>query len=143
MIDTSVLVAGLIENHEFHALARSLLVASSSNRIPGIVLAEAWSVLRRPPWSFDAATVDLALTPWMTEERLIATPASAYVSVLRAGRSLNLGGNVHDLLIAYTCAAAGLPLATLDRRQAALAATLPGLAVNLLLPDDPGSAAEE
>jgi predicted nucleic acid-binding protein len=56
--------------------------------------------------------------------------------VLSNGRSLNLGGNVHDLLIAHTCAVAGLPLTTLDRRQAALARMLPDLAVTLLLPDD-------
>jgi hypothetical protein len=45
------------------------------------------------------------------------------------------GGNVHDLLIAHTCAVAGLPLTTLDCRQAALARPLPGLAVTVLLPD--------
>lgn len=137
MIDTSVLVAGLTENHEFHALARPALV-TASGRIPGIVLAETWAVLRRAPWNLDAATVEQALSPWIAEDRIIPTPAGAYVAVLREGQALNLGGNVHDLLIAYTCAAAGLPLATLDRRQAALARTLPGLAVTLLLPDEAG-----
>jgi predicted nucleic acid-binding protein len=136
VIDTSVLVAGLTENHEFHALARPSVVAAAEGRIPGIVLAEAWAVLRRAPWNLDAATVTQALGPWMADNRIVATPEDAYVAVLRAGRSLNLGANVHDLLIAYTCASAGLPLATLDRRQATLAQTLPGLAVTLLLPGD-------
>ena len=134
MIDTSVLIAGLVENHEFHALARPSVVAASDGRIPGIVLAESWAVLRRGPWNLDAATVHRALTPWIAEERIIETPAGAYATVLRTGRSLNLGGNIHDLLIAYTCVAAGLPLATLDRRQATLASTVPGLEVTLLLP---------
>jgi predicted nucleic acid-binding protein len=71
----------------------------------------------------------------MTEERVVATPVGEYVAALRQGRALNLGGNIHDLLIAYTCAAAGLPLATLDRRQATLARDIPGLQVTLLLPD--------
>jgi predicted nucleic acid-binding protein len=139
VIDTSVLVAGLIENHEFHALARPSVLAAVSGRIPGVVLAETWSVLRRAPWNLDAAAVQQALNPWMTEDRIVATPSSAYAAVLREGRQLNLGGNVHDLLIAHTCAAAGLPLATLDRRQAALARNLPGPAVTLLLPDEAGS----
>jgi hypothetical protein len=71
----------------------------------------------------------------MAEVRVIATPVGAYVAALREGRSLGLGGNIHDLLVAYTCAAAGLPLATLDRRQAAMARVVPGLSVTLLLPD--------
>lgn len=140
MIDTSVLVAGLTSNHEFHALARPAVVAAAAGRIPGIVLAETWSVLRRSPWSLDTATVEEALRPWIAEERIVATPASAYTAVLRDGRALNLGGNIHDLLIAHTCAIAGLPLTTLDRRQAALARTLPGLTVTLLLPESEGSA---
>jgi predicted nucleic acid-binding protein len=141
MIDTSVLVAGLTQDHEFHSLARPLVVAAAQAHVPGIVLAEAWAVLRRTPWNLDAAAVQRALSPWTAEERIIQTPASAYVAALRRGRSLNLGGNVHDLLIAYTCASAGLPLTTLDRRQAALARTVPSLAVNLLLPDDTVSSA--
>ncbi|MGE0057976.1 MAG: PIN domain-containing protein [Dehalococcoidia bacterium] len=140
MIDTSVLVAGLIENHEFHAVARPAVVTAARGRIPGIVLAETWSVLRRAPWNLDPATVQQALKPWTSEERIISTPAAAYVAVLREGRTLNLGGNIHDLLIAYTCAAAELPLATLDRRQAAMASTIPGLSVNLLLPYQDGDA---
>ena len=141
MIDTSVLVAGLTENHEFHARARPSVLAAANGRIPGIVLAEAWAVLRRAPWNLAPNTVEQALAPWTVDERIVVTPASAYVAALGQGRSLDLGGNIHDLLIAYTCAGAGLPLATLDRRQATLARTVPGLSVTLLLPDDTGSAA--
>ena len=141
MIDTSVLVAGLVANHEFHEVARPAVVAAAGGRVPGIVLAETWSVLRRTPWSLDPATVEEALRPWIADDRVVATPVGAYVTVLREGRALNLGGNIHDLLIAHTCAAAGLPLTTLDRRQASLAKTLPGLAVTLLLPEPAGAAA--
>jgi predicted nucleic acid-binding protein len=59
---------------------------------------------------------------------------SGFTEVLRTGRSLNLGGNVHDLLIALTCRDHDLPLVTLDRRQSMLAAELADLESTLLLP---------
>jgi predicted nucleic acid-binding protein len=86
------------------------------------------------PWNLDARTVEQTLAPWSDEARIVATPASAYVEVLRIGRSLNLGGNVHDLLIALTCRDHDLPLVTLDRRRSVLAAELAGLEPQLLLP---------
>jgi predicted nucleic acid-binding protein len=81
-----------------------------------------------------ARTVEATLAPWCDEGRIVATPMSAYTEVLRTGRSLNLGGNVHDLLIALTCRHHDLPLVTLDRRQSVLAAELAGLESTLLLP---------
>jgi predicted nucleic acid-binding protein len=139
VIDTSVLVAGLLEEHEFNAIARPWVALAAGSRVPGIVLAETWSALRRAPWNLDSGTVEQILRPWMEVERIIATPASAYRDVLRQGRPLNLGGNIHDVLIVHTCAAAGLSLTTLDRRQAALARDVPGLEVTLLLPDEGGA----
>ena len=133
MIDTSVMVAGLVTNHEFHAIARPH-AAAARGQVPGIVLAETWAALRRAPWNLDARTVEATLAPWCDEDRIVATPASTYAEVLRTGRSLNLGGNAHDLLIALTCRDHGLPLATLDRRQSTLAAGLAGLDSTLLLP---------
>ena len=134
MIDTSVMVAGLVTNHEFHALARPHVAAAAHGRVPGVVLAETWAALRRAPWNLDARAVEVTLAPWSDEGRIVATPASAYTEVLRTGRSLNLGGNVHDLLIALTCRYHNLPLVTLDRRQSVLAAELAGLESTLLLP---------
>ncbi len=134
MIDTSVMVAGLVTNHEFHALARPHVAAAARGRVPGVVLAETWAALRRAPWNLDARTVEVVLAPWCDEGRIVATPASAYAEVLRNGSSLNLGGNVHDLLIALTCRYHDLPLATLDRRQSVLAAEIAGLESTLLLP---------
>lgn len=135
MIDTSVMVAGLVRNHEFHAVARPFVVEAARGQVPGIVVAETWAALRRWPWNLDAATVAQTLAPWDADGRVAATPASAYLEVLRTGRSLNLGGNVHDLLIAITCRDHGLPLATLDRRQTTLASGLHGLETILLLPN--------
>lgn len=135
MIDTSVMVAGLVRNHEFHSVARPHVVESARGQVPGIVVAETWAALRRAPWNLDAVTVAETLGPWSSEGRVAATAAWAYAEVLRTGRSLNLGGNVHDLLIAMTCRDHGLPLATLDRRQASLASGLTDLETILLLPE--------
>ncbi|MFP5308719.1 MAG: PIN domain-containing protein [Actinomycetes bacterium] len=134
MIDTSVMVAGLVADHEFHALARPHVVAAVESRVPGVVLAETWAALRRAPWNLGVQVVDAALAPWRTEDRIVATPASVYTEVLQTGRALNLGGNVHDLIIALTCRAHGLPLVTLDRRQSTLASGVASLDVTLLLP---------
>jgi predicted nucleic acid-binding protein len=133
MIDTSVLVAGLVSSHEFHELARPTIVAARNEPVPGIVLAESWAVLRRAPFNLDAAIVESALAPWATPAQIVATPPAAYAYALREGRALNLGGNVHDLLIALTCADRGQLLTTLDRRQAAIARTVPRLEVRWLL----------
>jgi predicted nucleic acid-binding protein len=51
VIDTSVLVAGLVSSHEFHDLARPAVVEAHREPLPGIVLAESWAVLRRAPCS--------------------------------------------------------------------------------------------
>ena len=47
VIDTSVMVAGLVTNHEFHELARPYLATAARGQVPGIVLAETWAALRR------------------------------------------------------------------------------------------------
>lgn len=136
MIDTSVMVAGLVSNHEFHELARPHVARSAQSTVPGIVAAESWAALRRGPWNLGAEVVEQLLAPWASSDRVAVTPADAYEYVLRNGRTVNLGGSVHDLLIALTCAAHGLPLVTLDRRQAALARAVPDLQVTLLVPGD-------
>jgi predicted nucleic acid-binding protein len=135
VIDTSVMVAGLVDNHEFHELARPHVAQAAQWTVPGIVAAESWAALRRGPWNLGADVVEQLLAPWASSHRVAVTPADAYEYVLRNGRTLNLGGSVHDLLIALTCAGHDLSLVTLDRRQATLARTLPDLAVTLLLPD--------
>jgi predicted nucleic acid-binding protein len=135
VIDTSVMVAGLVDNHEFHDVARPHVVQAAQARVPGVVVAETWAALRRGPWNLGPEVAEQLLAPWASSDRIVVTPADAYEYALRNGRALNLGGSVHDLLIALTCAEHDLPLITLDRRQATLARTLPGLPVSLLLPE--------
>ncbi len=133
MIDTSVLVAGLVQRHEFHDVARPAVTAAARGALPGIVVAEAWSVLRRFPFELSADVVAAALEPWRGEDRVLATPTSLYLRALQDGPLLQLGGNVHDYLVLLTCGLHGTGFATLDRRQAALASQVDGLDVDLLL----------
>lgn len=119
MIDTSVMVAALLTQHEHHAIARPYLPADG--QVPGIVLAETFAQLRRT-FALSAETAMTALAHWAgAPKRIAVLPASAYAEVFKRIVELNLGGNIHDALIAKTCAHNKLPLATLDRRQHAIA----------------------
>lgn len=122
MIDTSVMVAGLVPNHEFHARARPHVAAAARGQVPGIVLAQTRAALRRAPWDLDARTVATALARWSDQRRIVATSPATYAKSLRRARTCNLGGSMHDLLIALTCRDHDLPLVTLDRRPSTLAA---------------------
>jgi predicted nucleic acid-binding protein len=119
VIDTSVLVAALLTQHEHHGIARRHLPADGP--VAGIVLAETFAQLRRT-FSVSAEDAMAALGHWAKAPKRIAVlPASAYAEVFKRAVELNLGGNIHDALIAKTCAHHKLSLATLDRRQHAVA----------------------
>jgi predicted nucleic acid-binding protein len=133
VIDTSVLIAGLVEQHEHHAVARPAVLEAAEGAVPGVVIAEAWSVLRRRPFELSAKVVAAALAPWTQPQRVLGTPPELYVAALRAGPALHLGGNVHDYLVLLTCRQHGVRLSTLDRRQARLAVDVDDLDVDLLL----------
>lgn len=133
MIDTSVLVAGLIPDHEFHIRARPAVVAAARGRIPGPVIAEAWAVLRRAPWNLGPDVVGALLAPWSDEARIVAPASSDFVLAVEDAARLGSGGGVHDLVIARACATAQLGLVTLDRRQAAMAREIVDLDVTLLI----------
>lgn len=132
MIDTSVLLAGLVSNHEHHVLARPHVVAARTMPLPGIVLAEAFARLRGRPFGFDVTTAVSLLAPWRSPDRVLATPADAYVAAFDLAEEFHLGGNVHDLLIAMTVAGSHERLVTLDRRQARIAEGIVNEVVNLL-----------
>lgn len=130
MIDTSAMVAALVSSHEHHALARPHLTASG--RIPTIVLAETYAQLRRTFAQPAAAAVAL-LAPWATDpRRVLGTSARVTARTFSRAVELDLGGNVHDALIAACCADAGVTLVTLDRRQHTIALAL-GVASTYLL----------
>lgn len=131
MIDTSALLAALVRGHVHHVVARPHLRVDTV--VPAIALAEAFAQLRR---TFDqpAAVAAALLRPWSSQpDRVAATTPDVVAEVFDRATELDLGGNIHDALIAGTCAARNLPLATLDRRQHAIALALGARSV-LLLP---------
>ena len=129
-MDTSALVAALIADHEHHSLARPHLRAATA--LPAIVLAEAFSQLRRTYGQTAAATAAV-LAPWTAHaEGVLATSASAVAAAFARAQELDLGGNIHDALIAQVCREHGVALMTLDVRQHRLALAL-GVASTYLL----------
>ena len=133
MFDTSVLLAGLATNHEHHDLARPVVAAAREGPIAGLVLAEAFARLRGFPFHFDVVSTIELLAPWSRAPSVLATSSEVYEAVMGVARSLNLGGSIHDLLIAETYGRHDIEFVTLDGRQARLASGR-GLAVRHLAP---------
>jgi predicted nucleic acid-binding protein len=122
VIDTSALLAALIADHEHHDLARPQLTGQAA--VPAIVLAETFAQLRRT-FRQPADIATRVLRPWIDDPvRILGTPADAVATVLRRAVELDLGGNVHDALVAQVCLHHGTPLITLDRRQHTVALAL-------------------
>lgn len=122
MIDTSAMVAALVANHEFHEPARRHLLLTT--RVPAIVLAETYAQLRRT-FGQPATAASRLLGPWsMDKSRVLPTTAAVITAVFGKAVELELGGDIHDALIAQTCWQHRVPLATLDRRQHRIALAL-------------------
>jgi len=121
-MDTSALIAALIAEHEHHRLARPHLRPDAP--IPAIVLAETFAQLRRT-FRQPAAVVIALIRPWVeTSDLILPTTSSAVTAVLARSVELDLGGNIHDALIAKVCAERGVSMVTLDARQHQLALAL-------------------
>lgn len=122
MIDTSALIAALIADHDLHDLARARLTAVS--RVPAIVLAETFSQLRRTFGQSASVSATLLAPWWQDEDKILPTSATALSAVLSRAHELDLGGNVHDALIAQVCRESDVGLLTADARQHRLALAL-------------------
>lgn len=122
MIDTSALVAALVSDHEHHELARPRL--AEIKRVPAIVLAETFSQLRRTFGQPADLSARLLASWWQESERVLPTTTAALLVVLSRAGELDLGGNVHDALIAQVCRENRLSLLTADGRQHRLALAL-------------------
>jgi predicted nucleic acid-binding protein len=115
VIDTSALLAALIADHEHHERARPHIAGPAS--VPAIVLAEAFAHLRRT-FGQPADAAARVLRPWIDDPtHILPTSAAAVATVLGRAVELDLGGNIHDALIAQVCVQHDTPLVTLDRRQ--------------------------
>ncbi len=121
-MDTSAFVAALVADHEHHLLARPHL--RTDRPVPAIVLAETFAQLRRTFRQPASAATDL-LAAWTTDPELVlSTTRASVVTTFARAVELDLGGNIHDALIARTCGDHGVALVTLDQRQHRIALAL-------------------
>ncbi|MGH9055845.1 MAG: PIN domain-containing protein [Acidimicrobiales bacterium] len=129
-MDTSAIVAALVADHEHHTVTRPHLAKVTS--LPAIVLAEAFSQFRRT-FGQNASTATSLLAHWTADPtRVLTTTPSAVATVFARATELDLGGNIHDALIAEVCREHGAPLMTLDVRQHRLALALGASSTYLL-----------
>ena len=132
MIDTSAMVAALVANHEHHEVARPHL--SRTTKVPAIVLTETYAQLRRT-FNQQAGAATRLLVPWTeSPSQVLPTTSAAVCSVFARAVELDLGGNIHDALIAETCIQHETGLVTLDRRQHRIALALGAVSTYLLAP---------
>lgn len=82
MIDTSALVAGLVADHVHHDVARVEL--RGGVRIPAIVMAETFSVLRRA-FGQTATEAESLLHPWSADVNAVL-PTTADAVLVTFGR---------------------------------------------------------
>jgi toxin FitB len=137
-LDTSVLVAGLIDFGPQSAPAHSLLHAAAEKRIPSVATAwhcclEFFSVTTRLPAEFRLAPAD-ALR--LVEEEIFARmsvhelPAADRRGLLRAAAHDQIaGGRIYDAHIAEVARAAQANVVVTDNRRHFLAALRHGIRV--------------
>jgi predicted nucleic acid-binding protein len=128
-VDTNVLVAAHIVDHEHHDVAAD--AAAAASHALGQVLVEAWSVLRRH-FRLSADAVGTMLVAYLDDRDLVAPAGDDYLRVMQTGRAAALAGNVHDAVIVHTAARTDLALTTLDTGLHRLA---DGVVACRLLPD--------
>ena len=110
-VDTNVLVAAHVIDHEHHALSKD--VAADATHVLGQVAVECWSVLRRH-FRLPVDSVATMLNSYLEARSLVAPADTAYRQALRTGRALGLAGNIHDAVIVRTAEHSNLRLTTLD-----------------------------
>ena len=110
-VDTNVLIAALIREHEHHELA--LAPAAEATHVLGQVAVEAWSVLRRH-FRLPSDLVETMLGRYRAPRTMLAPSVDAYERALQRGAEAGLAGDIHDGVIVHTAAEAGLHLSTLD-----------------------------
>ena len=137
-LDTSVLLAGLVDFGPQSAPAQSLLHAVAEKRVTGPATAwhcclEFFSVATRLPPEFRLAPTDALL---LLEEEVFARmavhdlPASDRVPLLRAAaRDRLAGGRIYDAHIAEIARAAGADVVVTDNRRHFVSALRYGLRV--------------
>ena len=93
-------------------------------RVPAIVLVETFSQLRRTFGQPADLSARVLANWWADSKRVLPTTATALSVVLRRAGEMDIGGNVHDALIAQVCRENRSGLLTADGRQHRLALAL-------------------
>ena len=116
--DTSVVVPALLGWHEHHAMAGPAI--ADVQRLPGHVLAEAYSVLTRLPRGLSlapSAAADLLLSAFPGEP--LTLEGASYVRLLQELAAAGIrGGAIYDAVVAASATSESAELLTLDVRAA-------------------------
>ena len=137
-LDTSVLLAGLVDFGPQSAPAQSLLHAVAEKRVPGAATAwhcclEFFSVATRLPPEFRVSPADAALLLLQEVFSRIAVhdlPASDRMAMLQAAaRDSIAGGRIYDAHIAEVARAADANVVVTDNRRHFLSALRHGMRV--------------
>ncbi|MCC5946999.1 MAG: PIN domain-containing protein [Nitriliruptoraceae bacterium] len=110
-VDTNVLIAALVLEHDHHDLA--IEAAADATHVLGQVTVEAWSVLRRH-FRLPADLVATMLDDYRASRLMIAPSVGAYDRTLQWAPDGRFAGNIHDAVIVQTAAEAELRIVTLD-----------------------------
>lgn len=137
-LDTSVLLAGLVDFGPQSAPSQLLLHAVAEKRVPDPATAwhcclEFFSVTTRLPPEFRISPADAAT---LLQEEIVARmaihdlpPADRVPMILAAGRDRIAGGRIYDAHIAEVARAAGADLVVTDNRRHFLSALRHGMRV--------------
>lgn len=115
-VDSSIVVAALVQWHEGHEAARE---QAHGQLVPAHAYLESYAVLTRlpGPGRLAARTARELLAAWFPPAHVIPPPTDAIAGfVERMAASQVVGGASYDALIALTAAAHGQELRTRDRR---------------------------
>lgn len=117
--DTSVIVPSIVQWHELHAQAASLV--RTVDRVPAHALVEAFSVLTRLPMPLALAPTQAteALQRSFPELPLTLSPQGCIAAIRRLAEAGLGGGRIYDAIVAAAAAEAGARLLTADRRAIA------------------------
>ncbi|MGH8907847.1 MAG: type II toxin-antitoxin system VapC family toxin [Egibacteraceae bacterium] len=116
LLDTSVAVAFLVADHEYHGIAFESL-ADRDLGLAGHAAFETFSVITRlpPPARRTPAAVSRLLTVNFPHSRFLSAERAAALLAELAGHTI-AGGSVYDALVGATAVEHGLTLVSRDRR---------------------------
>lgn len=117
--DSSVLIAGYLPGHQFHALAASALAGvRRSGRLLAHTMAETYAVLTAPagPFVVPGESVLRYLGQFLSQAPHWLSPGAYATALAELARAGIEGGGIYDGLVAIAARDLGSQLISLDRR---------------------------